>query len=167
MKTLRDFLDVIGEHPRWRDAVYWYCQAWHNGDDDLYRIMCSLDFTPKPWSTDEFKLDSATDLMVPNSTYDPDLVMLLTKLDGVFIHDTEPPLRPVKMKDVREGHVLTADGGFPCIVGNWPCRVYKHHGALGVQCSGGVHGIKLLPGSETTFHPLQEDVEGDVIGFRR
>lgn len=161
--TKQDFLDALKEHPRAIDAIFWYCQAWHDGEDDLYRIMCELDFTPRPWS------DSPTigDTLTPNPNYDPVLVDMLSTLDEAFTPITTPPLRPVKLKNVREGHVLTADKGFPCIVGNWPCRVFRHHGALGVQCSGGVHGIRLLPGSEVTFHPLTEDERGYVVGFKR
>lgn len=164
--TKQDFLDALKDHPRAPDAIFWFCQAWHSGDDDLYKIMCALDFTPKPWS-DNPTIKAPDGALILNPNYDPILVGLLLRLSTVFNPVVEPAFERVKMADVREGQVLTSDGGFPCITPKWPSRVFTHHGALGVQCSGGLHNVKLLPGSESTFHPLQEDPEGYVIGFVR
>lgn len=165
--TKQDLVDALRGHPRANDAIFWFCQAWHSGDDDLYKIMCAMDYTPRPWSDNPMVKDPSTGKLISNPKYDPDLVELLNVLAARFESIVEPPLLSVMLRDVREGQVLTADGGFPCILANWPCRVYRHHGALGVQCSGGVHGIRLLPGSEVTFHPLTEDERGYVVGFKR
>lgn len=164
--TKQDMIDVLKNHPRAKDAIFWFCQAWHSGEDDLYQIMCSLDFEPRPWSMTAHVKDPKTGFLVNNPLYDPVLIDLLQQLE-VLAPVVEPPLNPVKLADVKEGQVLTAGSSFHCLQNRWPCRVYRHHGALGVACSGAVHGVKLLPGSETTFHPLTEDKDGFVIGFRR
>lgn len=160
--TKQDMIDALKNHPRANDAIFWYCQAWHNGDDDLYRIMCSMDYTPRPWSPHPKLPDGS-----PNKNYDPDLTALMNRLATVFDKIAESPMQRIMLRDVREGHVLTHDGTFPCIAKGWPCKVFKHHGGLGVQCSGGIHGVRLLPGSEATFHPFTEDQQGYVVGFRR
>lgn len=153
--TKQDLFDALKNHPKANEAIFWWCYAWHSGvDSDLYKIMCddTLGYAPSParkWADD------------------PDVIDLLAKLDSTFGPLVESAYQPVKLADVKEGQVLVAGSHFPCLLNRWPCRVYKHHGALGVACSGGVHGIKLLPGSETTFHPLTEDTNGYVIGFRR
>lgn len=153
--TKQDLLDALKGHPKAPEAAFWFCYAWHSGvDSDLYKIMCdeSLGYVPSParhWSRD------------------PEVTELLSRLDSTFGPLVEHPYQPVKLADVKEGEVLIAGSHFPCITNRWPCRVYRHHGALGVACSGGVHGVKLLPGSETTFHPLTADDAGYVIGFRR
>lgn len=165
--TKADFEKVLRGHPRTNDAIFWYCQAWHSGDDDLYKIMCALDFTPRPWSDNPMRHNPTTRALEANPNYDPELTDLLYRLSVVFNPVVEPAFERVMLRDVKEGQVLTADGGFACICDKWPSRVFRHHGALGVQCSGGIHGIKLLPGSESTFHPLQEDSKGYVIGFVR
>lgn len=153
--TKQDLLDALKNHPKAPEAIFWWCYAWNAGaDSDLYNIMCddTLGYVPslaRKWADD------------------PEIVDLLARLDHTFGPLVEHPLQPVKLALVREGQVLVAGSHFPCIINRWPCRVYRHHGALGVACSGGVHGVKLLPGSETTFHPLTEDRHGYVIGFRR
>lgn len=149
----QDLLDALKNHPKAPAAIFWWCYAWHSGvGSDLYAIMCDsgLGYVPHPtWAKD------------------PEIVDLIGRLDTLFGPLVEHAYNPVKLADVKEGEVLIAGEHFPCIVNRWPCRVYRHHGALGVACSGGVHGIRLLPGSETTFHPLTEDERGYVIGFRR
>lgn len=166
--TKEDFISVLRGHPRTNDAIYWFCQAWHSGDDDLYKIMCSLDFTPRPWSDNPMIEDRARPgRFIANPNYDPDLVGLLTRLNDAFHPVVQPEFECVRLDAVKEGQVLTAGDQFACIRNKWPCRVYRHHGALGVECSGGVHGVKLLPGSERTFHRLTEDENGYVVGFLR
>lgn len=153
--TKQDLLDALKGHPKAPEAIFWFCYAWHAGPTtDLYKIMCddTLGYIPstgRQWSTDE------------------EVIGLLSRLDEVFGPLVEHAYQPVKLSDVKEGEILVAGSHFPCIVDRWPCRVYRHHGALGVACTGSVHGVKLLPGSETTFHPLTEDTQGYVIGFRR
>lgn len=151
--TKQDLLDCLKGHPNADEAIFWWCYAWHSGaESDLYRIMCASSYVPlvgRKWAED------------------PGVVECFARLDAAFGPLVEHDYEPVKLADVKEGQVLIAGNHFPCITAKWPCRVYRWHGALGVACSGAVHGIKLLPGSETTFHPLTEDEHGNVIGFRR
>lgn len=151
----QDLLDCLKGHPNAAEAIFWWCYAWHGGEGtDLYAIMCDdqLGYVPNPHK---------------NFRDDPGVVECFARLDAAFGPLVEHDLKPVKLADVKEGQVLIAGSDWLCINRRWPCRVYRHHGALGVACSGAVHGVKLLPGSETTFHPLQEDPNGYVIGFRR
>lgn len=151
--TKQDLLDVLRGYAKHEEAIFWWAYAWHSGaGSDLYKIMCESTYIPvagRKWSED------------------PDVVQCFAKLDAVFQPLVEHDYKLVRIEDVQEGQVLIAGSHFPCILNRWPCRVYRHHGALGVACSGGVHGVKLLPGSETTFHPLTADDKGHVVGFRR
>jgi hypothetical protein len=153
--TKQDLLDALRGQPKAACAIFWWAYAWHSGvDSDLYKIMCDdqLGYIPDPKH---------------NWSMDPEVTKCFAILDAKFGPLVEHAYQPVKLADVKEGQVLIAGKQFACITNRWPCRVYRHHGALGVACSGGVHGIKLLPGSETTFHELKEDRFGYVIGFRR
>ncbi len=175
--TKQDLLDVLKAHPqgvsRSTDAIFWFCQAWHDGDDDLYKIMAALpeSYVPRPWSPLPTKKDPRTGTEVVNPNYDPVLTELIELLERSFIKTiVTPELRPVKLADVREGHVLTAGSHFLHIPNRWPCRVYRQHGALGVFCSAEAasHGvIRLTPDSKVGFQPLTEDAQGFVVGFRR
>lgn len=154
--TKQDLFDCLRGRPFAAEAIFWWCYAWHSGaESDLYNIMCDdqLGFVPDPRKPD-FRTNA-------------DVVRNFSLLDSAFGPLVEHDFEPVKLADVKEGQVLIAGSDWKCLNKRWPCRVYRHHGALGVACSGAPHGIKLLPGSETTFHPLQEDTEGYVIGFRR
>lgn len=165
--TKQDLIDALKNHPKASEAIFWWCYCWHSGSgSDLYRIMCddSLGFVPDPRRT------TAAFVIDPNGNLacvDPEVEELISRLDQTFGPLVEHAYQPVKLADVKEGEVLIAGSDWLCINKRWPCRVYRYHGALGVACSGGVHGVKLLPGSETTFHPLTEDTNGYVIGFRR
>lgn len=151
--TKQDLLDALGGHPKADEAIFWWSYCWHAGEGtDLYKIMCESTYIPSParrWMDDI------------------EIADCFSKLDAAFGPLVEHNYKPVKLADVKEGQVLVAGSHFACLVNRWPCRVYRHHGTLGVACSGGVHGVKLLPGSETTFHPLTEDKDGFVVGFRR
>lgn len=151
--TKQDMLDVLRGEPNAEEAIFWWAYCWHSGaGSDLYQIMCDSSYIP---------------LQDRKFAEDPMVVRCIEKLDRAFGPLVEHDYKPVKITDVREGQVLIAGSNFPCILPKWPCRVYRHHGELGVACSGGVHGVKLLPGSETTFHPFRIDAEGIIEGFRR
>ncbi len=167
--TKQDLFDALKNHPLAPEAIFWWCHCWHGGvGTDLYRIMCddSLGYIPDP------------NRRAP--TKDPEIVKLFAVLDHTFGPLTENALLPVRLREVREGQILIhADREhedpilgtqitpwFPCLPQRWPCRVYRHHGGLGVECSI-LHGIKLLPGTSRPFHPLQDDGRGYVIGFCR
>lgn len=152
--TKQDLFDALKNHPLAPAAIFWWCHCWHGGvGTDLYRIMCddSLGYIPDP---------------NVNATKDPEIVKLLMVLDQTFGPLVENALLPVKLKDVQEGQILIHDGGFPCLPLRWPCRVYRWHGSLGVECSI-LHGVKLAAGTSKPFHPLQEDERGYVVGFQR
>lgn len=151
--TKQDLLDAIRGEPKAEEAIFWFCFAWNDGvHGDLYDILVKSKVIPDVNS---------------NWCGDPDVKRLVERLTTVFGPLVEHPLMPVLIEDVHEGHILTAGSHFNCIRKRWPCRVYRHHGVLGVACSGGVHGVRLLPGSETTFHPLKANDAGIVEGFRR
>lgn len=151
--TKQDLLDALRGEPNAEEGIFWFAFAWHGGvGSDLYNILCDSPVSPD--------LDR-------NWCDNPEVVRCVERLTEVFGPLVEPTLQPVRIEDVQEGQVLIAGSFFPCIRRTWPCRVYKHHGALGVACSGGVHGVRLLPGSETTFHPLKVNHAGIVEGFRR
>lgn len=165
--TKQDLIDTLKNHPKAPEAIFWWCYCWHSGEgSDLYEIMCddSLGYIPN-WN-DNVR-DPISGIVSPRWRNDPEVIECIRWLDERFGPLVEHSYQPVKLAAVKEGQVLIAGSHFPCIIERWPCRVYRHHGALGVACTGSVHGVKLLPGSETTFHPLTEDTQGYVIGFRR
>lgn len=150
--TKQDLLDVLRGHPNAEEAIFWWAYAWHSGEgSDLYKIMCESQYAPDPqrkWRDD------------------PAVIECIEKLDAVFMPLVEHDYKLVAFKDVQEGQILIAGQHFPCLPNRWPCRVYRWHGALGVECNI-LHGVKLAPGSERPFHPLVEDAHGNVEGFRR
>lgn len=149
----QDLADVLRGHSKAEEAIYWFAYSWHAGlGSDLYKVLCESSYIPtigRKWRDD------------------PDIIHCFERLDAVFQPLQEHPYLPVRIEDVREGHVLIAGVNFPCLPPKWPCKVYPWHGSLGVACSGAVHGVTLLPGSETTFHPFRIDNDGFIIGFRR
>lgn len=158
--TLKDMRDVLKGHTNIEEAIFWWCYAWHSGkSSDFYRIMCEVPYHPMPGR---------------KFTDDPLTVQSIHKLDEAFKPCVTHEYMPVKLADVHEGDVLIAGRSFLCLLNRWPCRVYKHNGALGVACGGGVNHIGTLPADvakgrkdEWFFHPLREDDKGYVVGFRR
>lgn len=173
--TKQDLLDVLGNHPKAPEAIFWWCVAWHSGvGSDLYTTLCdeTLGYTPNPKDNVTMQgVNPATgkteDRTVPRWYVDPEIHECFNKLEAACGPMVQYEYLPVKLADVREGHVLIAGARHACLTDKWPCRVFRSHGALGVTCSERFHGIHLLPGSEPYFHPLIEDKNGFVAGFRR
>lgn len=159
--TLQDMRDVVRGNPNADEAIFWWSYAWHSGkQSDFYRIMCEVPYQPTPGR---------------KFSEDPLTVEGIQKLDEAFKPCVEHAYQPVKLADVEEGDVLVAGAHFVCLLNRWPCRVYKHHGALGVACGGGVRHVGTpvpelaAKGNKDNYywHPLTADNDGIVIGFRR
>lgn len=158
--TLQDMREALANHPSADVAIFWWCFMWQSGKgSDLYRIMSEVLYTPTP------NVDA---------TRDPEVADMICKLDARFGDIVgrnadgslvEPPLRPVLLRDVQEDEYLIAGSKFLCLHKRWPCRVYRHHGGLGVACGGGVNHVGKV--GEHFWHPFQEDDKGFIIGFRR
>ena len=147
--TLADMVAVIGGGPKAFGSIFWWCYAWHSGrDSDLYKIMRSLDFMPDP----SIKFVD-----------DPEVVANFAKLDEAFRPDPPPAYQPVALADVQESDVLVAGSKFTCLLNQWPCRVFKYAGALGVMCNGDA----IFGKPKASFHQLTADENGIVVGFRR
>ena len=142
--NLRDLRDVYDNS----EAIFWFCYAWHNGRDDLYRAMVETDFDPDQHRTGR---PDPHGLLILRDAYE--------KRIGPLV---ESPLWRVRLGDVVEGDVLASDPNkFACIMTGtrWPCRVHRWHGALGVHCVES-HDTRY-PG-----HQLTADAKGFVEGFK-
>lgn len=157
--TLQDMRDTLKGQRKADEAIFWFCNAWHCGSDsDLYRAMVETNFHP----------DQIRQRQISR---DPEILYALDVLGEKFGPLVETPLMPIKFGDVRENDVLIAceitqpefrrkyGERFVCIADGWPCRVYKWHGDLGVSCVEDGHG--------KSFHKLEMDESGYVVGFRR
>lgn len=154
--TMADLFAALGGRAKAACAIFWWCYAWHSGaGSSLYKILCSdqLGYVPDPRH---------------NWRDDPEIKQCFTILDSRFGPFAEYDYQPVKLADVKEGDILIAGSDHLCLLNRWPCRVYRWHGTLGVACSGsGLHKLALAKNAETYFHPLQEDDNGHIVGFRR
>lgn len=89
---------------------------------------------------------------------------------GIFIESAEnvcglTPLDHYIYRDKPEG--VRSEAGdldlFVCILNQWPCRVFKFAGALGVMCNGDA----IFGKPKASFHQLTANENGIVVGFRR
>jgi hypothetical protein len=147
--TLTDLRGALRGQNKADEAIFWFCHAWHSGpSSDLYRAMVELDFHPRLHTQKQIVND-------PEILYCFDV---LGKLVGPLV---EHSMSRIRLGDVKENDVLTHTNPqtFVCIEAGWPCRVYRHHGCLGVACAEGPSGA--------SFHLLVPDPEGYVRGFVR
>ena len=161
--TLQDMLDTLKGQARSDEAIFWFCLFWNSGvRSDLYRIMCETKYDPSLYQH-RFKPGSKSEKLTPES--DPEIVyahvLLREQYERAFGPLREYPLRPIPFLDVKENDVVICGPGrqFPCIEADWPCRVFKHHGDLGVPCAE--------DSTTRSFHPFKAGPTGHIIGFRR
>lgn len=182
MMTLSEMRAALKNQSRADEAIFWFGAFYHSGpDSDLYRAMCETGYDPslyqiriKPGS--EQFLDAGVRLTPAN---DPEIVYchkLLVEQYGKehpenFFYDRTPagvvarprefPLHRIKLAALKEDDIVFHGPGrqFACIEADWPCRVFKHHGDLGVPCAEDK--------TKRSFHSLKIGPDGYVIGFRR
>jgi len=114
--------------------------------------MCETNFEPQLYTQKQIEND-------PEIMYCH--VVLRGQYEKAFGPLREYPLRPILFFSVKENDVLICGPGrqFPCIEADWPCRVHKRHGDLGVPCAENP--------TTRSFHPLKAGKDGYLIGFRR
>ena len=173
--TLDDMRSALRGQHRAEEAIFWFCNAWHSGAlSDLYQILRKCTYTP----TFHKLAAEAKRISAENPIKDSDELKYCFQVLGALYERTfghapvEYRLQPIRMDDVQEDDVVIHAKWpmpdpvlgrhvqeFPCIQAGWPCRVYKHHGQLGVACVEGPDGAN--------FHPLEADKNGFVRGFWR
>lgn len=145
--TLTDMRESLKGRRQSEEAIYLFCDAWHTGpDSDLFKAKVELGFL----------LDRRQIRKLENNS---DVLYCFCILETKFGPFIEAALQQVKLADVKEGDVLTADPHMPRIEKRWPHRVHKWQDRLCVVCDQGVNHIAILP--------LEADENGYVIGFRR
>ena len=65
----------------------------------------------------------------------------------------------MKFKDIKEGDVLVADGGFTCLKQDAECLVRKDDEGFYILCGQGSDAKHYLDG--------QEDSNGDLVGLSK
>ena len=161
--TMQDMNDVLKNHSRADEAIFWFALSWNAGaDSDLYRILCQTKFDPSLYRLR--RKPGSTEVITPDN--DPEIVychkLLRDQYERAFGPLREYPLRPIRFAEIKENDVVICGPGrqFACIEANWPCRVFKHHGDLGVPCAESP--IKR------SFHLFDMDpTSGYIVGFRR
>lgn len=164
--TLQDMRDALKGQMRSDEAIFWFCLFWNSGvNSDLYRIMCETKYDPSLYALrlkSGLKMEKREFFTPAN---DPEIVychaLLRDQYERAFGPLREYPLRPIPYLDVKENDVVICGPGrqFPCIEADWPCRVFKDRGDLGVPCAEDP--------TKRSFHPFKAGPTGHLIGFRR
>ena len=159
---------VLKGQRRSDEAIFWFGLFWNSGpQSDLYRAMCLTKYDPSLYEIrlkPGYKFDPGRHEILTPAT-DPEIVYCHSLLKGWYesVHRPlrEYPLLPIRFDDVKEDDVVICGPGrqFPCIEADWPCRVFKHHGDLGVPCAEDP--------TTRAFHPFRPDPNGYIVGFRR
>lgn len=151
--TLQDMRAALKGQMKADEAIFWFCLFWYPGPtSDLYRIMVATNFHPR----------LRTQKQIAN---DPEIIycheVLKDLYEKVYGPLRETALLPILPQTVEENDVLICGPGrqFACIEADWPCRVYKWRGDLGVACAEDGRG--------QSFHPLKVGPDGFLVGFRR
>lgn len=170
--TLDDMLSALKGQRRAREAIFWFAYKWHSGPPSpLYRIMCDTNYDPSLYEfrlKPGYKFDPTTAKkpgVFLNPMTDPEIFYCDTVLTERWVKAfgalREYPLFPVLFDTVKENDVVVCGPGrqFACIEADWPCRVFSHHGDLGVPCAEDL--------TKRSFHKFERQSDGLIRGFRR
>lgn len=176
---LQDMRDALKRQDRADEAIFWFGYFWNSGPtSDLYRAMCETGYDPslyqiriKPGTekfieTEPGKVERLTPANDPEILYCHAILMAQYKREHPENFNTqgvpyEFPLRRIRFDAIKEDDIVVHGPGrpFACIEADWPCRVFKHHGDLGVPCAEDP--------TARSFHPFKMDTDGFIVGFRR
>jgi len=167
--TLQDMLDTLKGQSRSDEAIFWFALFWNSGSQsDLYQILCETKYDPSLYELrlkPGYKFDPTKKQEFLTPANDPEIVychaLLRDQYERAYGPLREYALRAIPYLDVKENDVVICGPGrqFPCIEADWPCRVFKHHGDLGVPCAEDP--------TTRSFHPFKAGPTGHIIGFRR
>jgi hypothetical protein len=151
--SLQDMRDVLKGQAKADQAIFWFGYFWNHGPaDPLYKAMCETNYDPR------LRVQQQIDT-------DPEIIYCMKMLMEQYIRayglPFESTMHSIPFKTIKEGDIVTHGPGRPfvCIEGDWPCKVFKENGELGVGCTE--------DNRTRYFHKFEILPSGHVKGFIR